>query len=412
MRIVWVLIFVTGFLNISVFAQKTKIWTQSITLSTERESEVRADEVFNGLTIIFEEVFISGLKIITPDGKIYELTQDEHVEDRIQANLVFLSKPINLFKIIGNTERVNLKLIYQFVPSVSMPSIDLEQRAVCESPAIVPQSVWRAGLEPPVPGRSKTTTRHCIVHHSASSNTDTNSINLVRAFYIQHKDINGWDDIGYNYLIGHDGVVFAGRDPEKEEIDQDNVFGAHFCGKNSFTMGVCVIGNFEDEAPDERAVESLEQLLTWKMYKDQMDALDSLHHLDTINGDLLPVLAGHRNGCATECPGQLLFDQLPHIRTEVAANIESCGPLSNSVLPHTTFKMYPNPSGNELFIEIDEPSKYEILNVAGIIVKSGNTEVNVPVDLSGMNNGLYFVRISGKWGFEVEKMMKVAWAGR
>ncbi|MBK8842114.1 MAG: N-acetylmuramoyl-L-alanine amidase [Saprospiraceae bacterium] len=247
-----------------------------------------------------------------------------------------------------------------------------------------------------MPGRTSTPTRHCIVHHSASNNGDTNSINLVRSFYIQHKEVNGWDDIGYNFLIGHDGTVFAGRDPEKPGIQQDNVFGAHFCGKNSYTMGICVIGSFEDEAPDIRAVNALERLLTWKMFKDEMNPLDSLHHPDTINSDLLPVLAGHRNGCATECPGQLLFDQLPILRLKIADNLTQCAPLSTNVLSeNNAIQFIPNPSTGQFQIRMDDniTYNYQLINSTGQLIKSGQIGNMQIINLEAQKSGIYFLKL-------------------
>ena len=88
------------------------------------------------------------------------------------------------------------------------------------------------------------------MHHSAGSTFDTNYTAVVRSYYLLHTEVNGWDDIGYNYLIARDGSIFAGRDPQNRTgVAQDNVHGAHFCGKNDYTMGICVIGDFTSQAP-------------------------------------------------------------------------------------------------------------------------------------------------------------------
>ena len=387
------------------YGQNSKVWSETVEVSPDRENKIVTNGQFNGVTIVFEQDFIPGLKISADDNKIFELTLDEHMEDRIQANLVFLNNPVNSFSIKGITNRASLRIYYQYVPVISSLPGSEERRAGCESPGIVPQSVWRAGLEGPVQGRSKTVTRHCIVHHSASSNTDTNSINLVRAFYIQHKDINGWDDIGYNYLIGYDGTVFAGRDPERQGIDQDNVLGAHFCGKNSFTMGICVIGYFEAEAPDQRAISSLEQLLTWKMYKDKLNPLDSLHHPDTINGDLLPVLGGHRNGCATTCPGQILFDRLPEIRAEILDNINECGPLSISKSVSGKILAYPSPSNHLITLEVPGEGNLRIFDMSGRMVYDKLIRYIEQVDVSLYIAGIYIVEFTSDAGHWMERVI-------
>jgi hypothetical protein len=389
------------------FSQKVKIWQQDLTTES-RETNFRTDDIFNGLTLIFKDAFPVGLYFISADGKKIEVTQDEHMEDRIQSNLIYLNKAVNEYTLIFPTSVSAITAVYQYVPPISLNNSQREGDLNCEEPPFVPQSVWRKGLEPPVPGRTSTPTRHCIVHHSASNNGDTNSVNLVRAFYIQHKEVNGWDDIGYNFLIGHDGTVFAGRDPEKPGIEQDNVFGAHFCGKNSYTMGICVIGSFEEEAPDARAVNALERLLTWKMFKDEMNPLDSLHHPDTINSDLLPVLAGHRNGCATECPGQLLFDQLPILRLKIADNLTQCAPLSTKDLSeNNVIQILPNPSTGQFQIRMDDniTYNYQLINSTGQLIKSGQIGNMQMINIDAQRSGIYFLKLYDKKFQKVVKLI-------
>lgn len=44
----------------------------------------------------------------------------------------------------------------------------------------------------------------------------------------------GFEGIGYHYVIGRDGRVYAGREPDKA--------GAHCTGHNAQSIGVCYIG--------------------------------------------------------------------------------------------------------------------------------------------------------------------------
>lgn len=207
--------------------------------------------------------------------------------------------------------------LWQFdIPPVPPLSTPVSARGQCASPPVISQQLWRAGLNPPVPGRSATPTHHCIVHHSAGNTHDTDFTRVVRGYYVYHTTVNGWDDIGYNYLVAPNGDVYAGRDPEKAGIRQDNVLGAHFCGKNTNTMGVCVIGDYTTEEPSAKAMASLTDLLGWKV------ALDTINPMGNINhpwpaGSLLPVVAGHRDGCATECPGNRLYARLSGLRNDL-----------------------------------------------------------------------------------------------
>lgn len=45
---------------------------------------------------------------------------------------------------------------------------------------------------------------------------------------------NGWNDIGYHYVIRRNGSIEKGRD--------ESVVGAHASGHNSRSIGVCLVG--------------------------------------------------------------------------------------------------------------------------------------------------------------------------
>lgn len=49
-------------------------------------------------------------------------------------------------------------------------------------------------------------------------------------------DTKGWDDIGYNFIIGEDGNIYEGRGWGKK--------GAHSKPFNSKSIGICIIGNY------------------------------------------------------------------------------------------------------------------------------------------------------------------------
>jgi len=159
---------------------------------------------------------------------------------------------------------------------------------------------------------------HAIVHHSVGSNNNPDTREVVRNIYLFHTNNNGWDDIGYNFLIGINGDIYEGRDGKGMMNDSD-VKGAHFCGKNSNTMGIGVIGTYTDTVPSDSALRSLKSMLSWKLYKEQLNPLeDQLHPQASNNQNSLGIIAGHRDGCATECPGDELYAQLPMIKEDVA----------------------------------------------------------------------------------------------
>ena len=143
-------------------------------------------------------------------------------------------------------------------------------------------------------------------------------------------------------------------------------------------MGICVIGSFEEEAPDARAVNALERLLTWKMFKDEMNPLDSLHHPDTINSDLLPVLAGHRNGCSTK-------------------------DLSENNVIH----ILPYPSTGQFLIRMDDniTYNYQLINSTGQLIKSGQIGNMQMINIDAQRSGIYFLKLYDKKFQKVVKLI-------
>ena len=67
---------------------------------------------------------------------------------------------------------------------------------------------------------------------------------MLRAIYAFHRYVNGWNDIGYNFVIDLYGRVFEARAGGIEEP----VVGAHAGGYNLVSTGVAVLGTFI-EAP-------------------------------------------------------------------------------------------------------------------------------------------------------------------
>ncbi|MFZ1585501.1 MAG: T9SS type A sorting domain-containing protein, partial [Saprospiraceae bacterium] len=147
---------------------------------------------------------------------------------------------------------------------------------------------------------------------------------------------------------------------------------------------------------------------TWKMFKDEMNPLDSLHHPDTINSDLLPVLAGHRNGCATECPGQLLFDQLPILRLKIADNLTQCAPLSTKDLSeNNVIQILPNPSTGQFQIRMDDniTYNYQLINSTGQLIKSGQIGNMQMINIDAQRSGIYFLKLYDKKFQKVVKLI-------
>lgn len=167
--------------------------------------------------------------------------------------------------------------------------------------------------------------RHMIVHHTADSNTlsgnQQNWADRVRAIWSFHTFTRGWGDIGYNYLIDPNGVIYEGR------AGGDDAVGFHDTG-NYGSMGVALIGSYSSVSPSTAAVDSLVNLLAWKAEQKGVDPLGRSYYYGCAisrycgpfnPGAVINHIAGHRAVTPghTTCPGDRLDGLLPAIRQRV-----------------------------------------------------------------------------------------------
>ncbi len=183
-------------------------------------------------------------------------------------------------------------------------------------PVYVDRSSWGATLGlTNTASRSQTNVTHMFVHHSAGHTNSSDFAAVVRSYYILHTQTNGWSDIGYNWLVDGNGVVYQGRAHNFNGFV--DVIGAHVGGSNTNSMGVCVIGHYTTVMPTQNAINSLMRVLAWKAYDKGIDVrVRNIHPFTSRN---YYTISGHRDGSATECPGQRLYNYLPTLRNRTHA---------------------------------------------------------------------------------------------
>jgi hypothetical protein len=162
---------------------------------------------------------------------------------------------------------------------------------------------------------------HLIVHHTVGTNSDPSTTNyaaIVRGIWSYHTFSKTWGDIGYNYLVDPNGVIYEGH------LGGDDVVGTHAAGANAGSMAVSLIGNYSDTTgiPTFPAmIDSAVDLLSWKADQRDIDVFDAGDTLPDIEWGL-PNLMGHRDVYGTtECPGNHAFEQIPEMRERIAQNI-------------------------------------------------------------------------------------------
>ncbi len=210
---------------------------------------------------------------------------------------------------------------------VNSPSDGLPPRrlSIAGSPAIVPRASWGANesIRRAAPQYAPAVA-FGLVHHTAGSNsyTPSQSAAIVRGIEVYHVKGNGWNDIGYNFLVDRYGQVFEGR---FGGIDR-NVIGAHAEGFNTGSFGVAVLGTYGSAAPPAVAQRALANLLAWRLDIAHVDPLSTLTWASGGNPRFplgtpvfLRAISGHRDTGFTTCPGSALYARLGAISSQVAA---------------------------------------------------------------------------------------------
>ena len=145
--------------------------------------------------------------------------------------------------------------------------------------------------------------RGIIVHHTA---TEKGSAEYINKLHKQRKDRNGtpWDGMGYHFLINNGNNQPNGKIETGWRWQQQRE-GAHCRPKedhskwwNNHTVGIALVGNFENTSPSQAQYESLAKLVRFLQNRYGIPADRIIGHYDV-------------KGAATKCPGKhFSFDKL------------------------------------------------------------------------------------------------------
>jgi N-acetylmuramoyl-L-alanine amidase len=203
--------------------------------------------------------------------------------------------------------------------------IPLRRLSITGSPPLISRAAWGANeaIRRAAPSYARML-QFAVVHHTAGSNsyTASQSAAIVRGIEVYHVKGNGWNDIGYNFLVDKFGQVFEGR---YGGVDK-NVIGAHAEGFNTGSVGVALIGTYQTAAPTTAEKTALVNLLAWRLDIAHVDPLSTLTY--TSGGDarfpagtpvFLRAVSGHRDTGFTTCPGAALYAQLGALARQAAS---------------------------------------------------------------------------------------------
>ena len=197
-----------------------------------------------------------------------------------------------------------------------VPATSSTQPLVASRPGIISRSQWGANesivRRPP---RYADRLAFAVVHHTAGAQPSSRaeSAAIVRGIQAYHVLSNGWDDIGYNFLVDRFGQVFEGKGGGIAQ----NVIGAHAKGFNTGSVGVSLIGTYGTTRMSTSARAALVSLLAWRL---DVAHVYPLGRVSWISGGsprfaegtrvTLNAIGGHRDTGLTTCPGSAVYSEL------------------------------------------------------------------------------------------------------
>lgn len=246
------------------------------------------------------------------------LKPDEHLKEttnRFIGELQYVDQKFQYYQaeVMSNKTKKGMLLINLYFnffnpgKGTGNPSVQTITNSPTACNAPLPSFVNRVGWGcSQVWSPSTTAVTHLIVHHAAGTNTSSDWGAVVLAIWNYHTTPTGsggagYSDIAYNWLVAPNGVLYEGR----YNSSTANIQGAHFCGTNGNTMGVCMLGTYTSQTITAAARTTLVQVLGWKACERTIDPLASSFHANS--GLTLNNISGHRDGCVTECPGNAFY---------------------------------------------------------------------------------------------------------
>ena len=191
-------------------------------------------------------------------------------------------------------------------------------------PPIVARRAWAQGMATPKVPPEYGAVELAFVHHTENPNgySPGEVPAMLRAIFVFHRYVRGWDDIGYNFVVDLYGRIFEAR---AGGIDEP-VVGAQAGGYNLVSTGVAVLGEFMSSPISAPAASALQRLLAWKLSLHGRPVLGHVGVRVNPAGAVysrfpagarvsLPRIAGHRDGDTTDCPGDALYGELSSVRS-------------------------------------------------------------------------------------------------
>jgi hypothetical protein len=219
-----------------------------------------------------------------------------------------------------DAEAADVHLVYETTRRVVVET--QEAGADPGAPAIYGRDHWGARAPNATPTIAPALNT-AIIHHTAGANVYSpgDVPGILRGIQAYHMDANGWDDIAYNFLVDYWGRIWEGRAGGVTAT----VVGAHTRGFNTGSVGVAVLGNFDEAYVSSPALEAIVQITGWKFAINDVDPRQNTYVQAGAGSPVYapgtwlatPRIFTHRDVGQTSCPGGWLYYWLDAVRNAV-----------------------------------------------------------------------------------------------
>lgn len=311
--------------------------------------------------------------------------------------IVFQPCTLHLTRIGGMPEVAQQPLRYQF---------NGEQNRPCEHPGYLARNAWQAP-DPDTQAHSCLSPEyapvtHAVVAKSYTADQSQNWAAQVLGLWSFHVNVLGYCDIGYNWLIDPDGVIYEGRGGGLTVVGQYLCSGSRADKLEIGTTGICMLGTSPDRAATPEQQHSLRQLLAWQMSQSNLQGDEVINMLR--GPAKVPVITEVENLCGSAHTLNLVDDAL---RLTVKGLVNQCFTDTVTALAEVTpaasvVQVFPNPNRGRFQVaigEIQAPAVYlQLINLQGQVqfqqrypLTHGQQQISL--NLPSLPTGLYYLQV-------------------
>ena len=194
------------------------------------------------------------------------------------------------------------------IEATSDPRFAVQVQALAPADLVVLREQWGA-RDPGKICNDVVAPYRASIHHTASPEDDGGDpAARLRQIQAYHIDGRGFCDIGYHFVVSQSGLIFEARRGENRPA-------AHVENENSGNVGICLIGNFEEQQVGDAQFAAAARILKWVL--DTYPAIP--HNRQSVRGH------GEHPSASTACPGRNLRSRLDDLLA-LALNGEDPGP--------------------------------------------------------------------------------------